>query len=317
MKLNKILGVAVAFCGVLVSVGLASALYIQEAEDATLKIGATYETDDGTIDYLVNGNKSGSLTPKFLDKDGNEVAGAAGFSDDVTQIKFEFSLGADYGDDMPQQKYITGDLALNFTGINTNLLNNSKVWAQIDGYGADTYGAQNFSTCILSSDKSVTEAAFSIGATNLTVYSGGLTPNKVVVYFKLNTGVTLDLLTLNEASAFSLGVSWTKPASYDYARVTGGGIGWKTNEDLYRMNVDIDRKDTEEDHCLDGQGKVKFQWYFENLPANDLISAKCVKEVTGSDPIWSYGDDTALTANKLYKVYWAGGNSEQAYFVEQ
>ncbi|MCQ2815068.1 MAG: hypothetical protein MJ227_02100 [Bacilli bacterium] len=317
MKLNKLLGIAVASCGVVASIGIAAALYVSPANPVSLNIGATFEAKDGTVAYKINGSASGTLTPKYEQIDPETSAmvkdDGLGASPDYTQIHYSFTIGATYGPTDPQQRYTMGNLKLVFSSINSNLLGNLQVYVGIDGYKAKTkqdesasYGYTQYHSLgdhEITSDTSTHTIKRDIG-----FYSDGST-NTVNVYCKIKSFEGLDMVTLAAGKLFDLGVTLDKPEDFNYARVTGGLIGWATNADtdIYRMNPNLEA--------------TSFEWWFDNLPG-EMGASKCFK-INGKDEqgkdilVWSAGDDAQLTKGHTYNVSWAGGSGDAASYQDQ
>ena len=103
---KKLIGIAVASFGVILSVGGAIAFYSQAADDAHFGISAgTYAGSGGVVTYKINGQAGASnVAPAYLKTDGTNGGSALG--NGYTQVYYEMALGADFAEGAIAQDYV-------------------------------------------------------------------------------------------------------------------------------------------------------------------------------------------------------------------
>ena len=105
---KKLIGIAVASFGMILSVGSAIALYVKAADPASFGIGqGTYEGSEGAITYKINGNTTGTVAPAYLKANGEN--GGAGLGGEYTQVKYEFALSATYSSTFPREQHTSAE----------------------------------------------------------------------------------------------------------------------------------------------------------------------------------------------------------------
>lgn len=306
MKKNKIIGFAVASFGAVASISLAAALYTRAATDATMGISqGTYEAQDGTITYKINGNTSGSIAPHYLDTSGNN--GGTGLGKVGTtvynQIEYLFPLSATFASPLIAQDFIVGNLSVTVNNIPAEWQSKLAIWVEIDGYGDNTEGKHQYEHKFMDSDYAITSSAASYSANNdVAVASNGGQTLRVLLKFDATTVEGLDLYTRDEASlGYTLSVHWGEASSaFKYAYVVGNKTLW-AKDTPYRMAPNINKAHSE-----------GFEWVYNRLPG-DFVEAKCVLETAGDD-VWSDGNNAPLDSANDYNVYWNGSGSSSASF---
>ena len=315
MKKNKLLGIAIATLGVAISFGSAIALYTRAATNANFGISqGTYTGSTGTVTYKINGNTSGSIAPSYLKHDGtNGGLGLSAGEDGYDQVEYIFPLSATFAEDVTQQSYVAGNLAVSVTNIPSKWQGKLSIWVDVDGYGyydenynghashvhEDYYGYTTYRTAFMNSDYAITNENSSYSANrNIVVEASGVQSLRIFLKYDL-TG--LNNITLDEESlGYTLNVTWgavsTTASNYEApAYVVGNGNMW-TDDDEYAMVRNIKATSAE--------------WMYNNLKGT-MAEAKCHIGDT-----WSSGDNEQLAADKTYDVYWNGSSSQAAYFDE-
>lgn len=297
MKKNKIIGIAVASAGILLSVGGAAALYTRAASPTGFGIGAgTYQGSDGTVTYKVNGNTSGKVAPQYWNNDGSDKLGH-GLGGDYNQIVYEMTLSAEYAAVGTHAQSITaGNLAVSLTTIPEAYRGHLSLWVDIDGYTANTVGKQ-YEHVFMSSDYAITaEQQSFVENRDVAVKSNGA--QKLRIFMKFDETITAGsgLYGKNEASlGYTLAVTWKALSeSFESAHVVGNGNLW-TEDDEFAMVPNIDAAD--------------WEWTFDNCPGT-LGEAKCRK-----GDIWSHNGNAVLDSSKTYTVTWTGSADSDAVFT--
>jgi len=297
MKKIKIIGIAVATLGIAASVGGAIALYTKSAEPVGFGIGAgSYSGKTGAVTYKVDGKTSGTVDPIYY-KDAADPG--TGLGDSYNQVKYVFPLSATFASDLVEQTYVMGNIGLSITNIPAKYQGKLAIWASIEGYTADKYGANTFAHALMNEDYAITnESASYSGNANISVNASG--GQSLVVYMKY-TLTGFDLLSLDEESlGYSLSVTWGAPTNTsEIAYVVGTGNGWAVNED-FAMAINIEAASKE--------------WMYEGLVADaSWTKGKC-RLNDGDTNTWSADPDATLEEGKTYDVYWGGTGSDAANF---
>lgn len=296
MKKNKIIGIAVASAGILLSVGGAAALYTRAANPTGFGIGAgQFHGATGTVTYMINNKTEGSVAPQYWSTSGDDHTGT-GLRSSFTQVVYEMTLSADYAAEGTHAQTVTmGNLGVSLTEISTAYRGHLSLWVDIDGYAADSIGKTRFEHVFMDSDFAITaEEGHTEYVQNrdIAVKSAGV--QKLRIFLKFDSTIANDnqLLTKDEAALeYTLSVSWGKVSqAYESAYVVGDGNQW-TEDDEFVMVPDIDN--------------ATWRWRFDNCPGT-LLKAKCKK---GDN--WSTGDDATLEANKSYNVLWDDRNESE------
>ena len=287
MKKNKIIGIAIASAGILLSVGGAAALYVRAAQDTGFGIGAgTYHGSTGVVTYKINGNTSGNVAPQYWNTAG-DVKNGTGLGGDFTQIVYEFTLSATYAaEGTHAQTVTTGNLAVSLTSIPEAYRGHLSIWADVDGYTADTVGKETYEHVFMNSDYAITTENQSYSDNkNIAVKSAGVQKFRIFLKFDETITAGTGLYGKDEASlGYALSVTWGAVTNeFAAAYVVGDGNQW-TEDDEFAMVPDIDN--------------ATWRWRFDNCPGT-LLKAKCKK---GDN--WSTGDDATLDASKSYNVLW-------------
>ena len=291
MKKIKIVGLLVAFGGVVASFSAASALYIHGANEIGFGIGANYQAATGSITYAIDGKQSGTIAPKFLDAGGTEVAGAEGIGGTATQILFEFPVSATFGTN--PQPYVVGNFAVNLTNIDEHLFNAAKIWVQVKGWSGDyvgKWGESEANSNFMVSDVTLTSAAYSV---NKDIGVSATQAQNVSVYIKFTEAINnpATMLALNETKLFDISATWGQVSnSYVHAYVVGNKTSWEEDE-VYAMQPNL-KADS-------------FGWYYAGLTG--FSTAKVKKQVNSETVIWAPNDNVELTAAHHYNVAWNGG----------
>lgn len=296
---KKIIGISVATFGVLLSIGGAIALYQQAAEDTGFGISAgTYAGSTGVVTYKINNAEGNSnVAPAYLKADGSN--GGTALGNGYTQVYYEMALGAAFAEGAIAQDYVVGNIAVSISNIPAAYQGKLAIWADIDGYQADSLGAHYYNHALMESDYAITEenASYS-GNANISVSAAGT--QKLRIFLKY-TIADSELYALDEAGlGYTLSVSWTEATeAFGRAYVKGAGNLW-TEDDGYSMAPNINKANAE-----------GWEWVFNNLPGS-FGAAKCFY-----DNKWSAGDDASLDAEKTYDVYWSGSDEAAANFQAQ
>jgi len=290
MKKVKIIGLLVAFGGVVGSFAAASALYLSGAEEVGFGIGATYTAANGTIDYSINGESSGTIAAQYWNESGSKKDGA-GIGGEYTQVVFEFPVGASFT--VNPQPYVVGNFTVNLSNINSALFNKAKVWVQVGGWTGEyegKYGSTSGNSNFMNEDAIITSATFSV---NKDIGVSATEEQSVMVYFKLDDAVTnaATMLSLAETGLFDIDVVWEAEHNYDHAYVVGNKNGWE-EDDIYAMQPNLKAE--------------SFSWYFAGLTGFTLGKAKI-----GTD--YSTGDDAVLEPEKTYNVSWVGAGNAAGF----
>ena len=296
---KKLIGIAVASFGMILSVGSAIALYVKAADPASFGIGqGTYEGSDGAITYKINGNTSGTVAPTYIKAEGNEVG--TGLGGEFTQVKYEFALSANYSSALIEQNFVVGSLSLTISDIPAKYQGKLAIWAGIEGYEANSLGEHYYASSLMPDgvDFAITNEeghdAFA-ASSDVAVSTAGA--QKLCVYLKYNLG-EYNLVEEDEASlGYTLDVSWGAPALFNYAYVKGDSIMWAADE-KYAMNPNINKPYAE-----------GWEWVYNNLPGSFGPGAKCQ---VGDN--WSADPNANLDAEKSYNVYWSGEAADAANF---
>ena len=296
---KKLIGIAVASFGMILSIGGAIALYTTAADPASFGISqGTYEGSEGAITYKINGNTSGAVTPQYLKTDGTN--GGTGLGGEYTQVKYEFALSATYSSSLIEQNFVVGCLHLTIDNIPAEYQGKLSIWAGIEGYEAGSLGEHYYAASLMpgEGDFAITSEAsvFNVNS-DIAVSTAGT--QKLCVYLKYNLA-GINVGEQNEASlGYSLDVSWGEPSSFNYAFVKGDNIMWAADE-KYAMNPNINKP-------FD-QG---WEWVYNNLPGSFGPGAKCQV-----GDVWSADPNANLDAEKSYNVYWSGSAEAAANFQE-
>lgn len=309
MKKNKIIGIAVASAGILLSIGGAAALYTRAASPTGFGIGAgTYSGSNGAVTYKVNGNTSGPVAPEYWNDDGSDKLGH-GLGGEYNQIVYEMALSAEYAAVGTHAQSITaGNLAVSLTNIPEAYRGHLALWVDIDGYTANTVGAKNYEKSFMDKKNGSTNEYedFAISADeghttfernrDIAVKSNGA--QKLRIFMKFDETITAGsgLYGKNEASlGYKLAVTWgALSQSFESAHVVGNGNLW-TEDDEFAMVPNIDAAD--------------WEWRFENCPGT-LGEAKCRK-----GDVWSHNGNAVLDSSKTYTVKWTGNADSDAVFT--
>lgn len=294
MKKNKIIGIAVASAGILLSVGGAAALYTRAATPTGFGIGAgQYHGATGTVTYMINNKTEGSVAPQYWSTSGEDHTGT-GLSSSFTQVVYEMTLSADYAAEGTHAQTVTmGNLGVSLTQISTAYRGHLSLWVDIDGYAAGSIGKTNFETVFMNSDFAITaEEGHTEYVQNrdIAVKTAGVQKLRIILKFDSTIANDDQLLTKDEADLdYTLSVSWGQASqAYECAYVVGAGNNW-TKNDEFVMAPDIDN--------------ATWQWRFDNCPGT-LLKAKCQK-----GEAWSTGDDFVMDASKSYEVIWDENNA--------
>ena len=309
MKKNKIIGIAVASLGILFSIGGAFALYTKAATPVSFHITpGTYAGSTSTVDYLINGTggTGSAVAPVYADTgEGNaQKFDGTGLNEEYSQIKYEFTLGADYANDVADQDYVVGNIKLEVKNIPSAFQGNLTIWAGIEGYTEGTLG-EHYYASPLDGDVAITNEVteYSKNA-NIAVSSAGT--QKLVVWLKYTFGEGhLDTMTLDEVGlGYTLSVTWDKPDEhFGKAFVTGNKVMW-ADDDEYVMLPNINKPHSE-----------GWEWIYNNL-AGDMGEAKCHDPAKATNSGYSAGNNAVLTAGHSYNVYWNGEPTSAATFTQ-
>ena len=294
---KKIIGISVAAFGVLLSIGGAIALYQRAAEDTGFGISqGTYEGSTGAITYKVNGATSGTLNPSYLKSNGENSG--TGLGGEYTQVYYEATLGAEFSNTLIPQNFVVGNLAVSVGNIPAAYRDKLSIWVDVDGYQADSLGAEYYGNVLMTSDYEITAENQSMAlSADIAVATSGV--QKVRIFLKYDL-TDVDILSSDEASlGYSLNITWGEPNSFEFANVVGTGNLWNVDEG-YAMVPNINKP-----------AAGGFEWVFNNLPGS-FGEAKCVKGT-----VWSSGDNAVLDAEKTYDVYWSGSAEAAADFQVQ
>ena len=307
MKLNKkVIGIAVASFGVLLSIGGAIALYQQAAEDASFGISqGAYAGSSGSVTYKINGaTGASSLVPNYLPTVGE--GSGNGLNATYTQVEYAVQLSAAFAGGANAQDFVVGNLGISLTNIPEAYRGKLAVWAQIDGYTASSIGEDRYKNIFMASDFAITaeegHQSF-VGAHDVAVASAGT--QTLHIYLKYNLA-GIDTLTQNEAGlGYSLSVTWGEPsAEFEAAYIEGVGNTW-TKDEGYAMAPNINKANAE-----------GWEWVYNNLPGT-MGESKCIGYNNSHElNVWSDGANAALEAEKTYNVYWDGNGEHAATFTE-
>lgn len=309
MKKNKIIGIAVASFGVLACAGSAFALYKTGARETGFGIGAgTYQGQPGTVTYKIDDHVSGTIAPQYWNSDGSDKTGK-GLSSIYTQVVYEASLSASFAADLNPQNFVVGNLQVKVENIPEAYQGKLSIWADVQGYEADSLGAHYYST-LINEDYAITAEHQSFNENkNIAVSANGT--QKVRIILKYNLG-EYDLLTKNEASlGYNLTIKWgTANNEFGNCYVLGNGTQWEF-DDKFAMAPNINKPYAE-----------GWEWVYNNLPASNLVEAKCAKPGDNDTKVFSHdteeeGHNHTLTEGHTYDVYWTGSENDVATFADQ
>ena len=299
---KKLIGIAVASLGMLLSVGGAIALYQQAADDANFGISAgTYAGSSGTVTYKINNQTGNSIAvPAEYVKEDNSNGGT-GLGGLYTQVRYEMVLGAAFADGANAQDYVVGNLSVSITNIPAAYQGKLAIWVDIDGYGEGTLGEHYYNHVFMNSDYAITaEAASFAEAHDVAVSASGA--QKLRIYLKY-TFEDSDLYDLDEAGlGYTLSVAWAAPSQgFVRAYVKGTGNLWQ-EDDGYSMAPNINKAYNE-----------GWEWVYNNLPGS-FGEGKCF--IHREADIWSASPNAQLDAEKSYNVYWNESAESAANFAE-
>ena len=209
MKINKIVGIAVASLGIVFSVTTAAALYTKAATDTGFGIGAgNFVGSNGAVTYKINGATSGAVAPTYVSHDGEHSDGTGLVKTDSNattfdQVHYVFTLSADYAVGLNEQSYVAGNLSISITNIPSKYQGKLAVWVCIEDYVADSYGKVNYEHAFMNSDYSITNEHTSYSANqDIVVASSGV--QKLSIYLKYDLTTFADVLALDEELAFPM-----------------------------------------------------------------------------------------------------------------
>lgn len=285
MKVNKkLIGITIASLGMVFSVGGAIALYQTAAEDASFGISAgTYAGSTSTVTYKINGNAGASAAnPHYCDGEGNN--GGTAISPAYPQVKYEFTLGADFANDLPAQTYVMGQISVSLTNLDSSLYGKVTVWAGMQGYTEGKIGATSFTGAIINDVVIANAETECEGSTDISVAAAGV--QKLVVWVKF---ANIDNYALDEKTdLYDLDVTWGAVSQgFKPAYVVGNGNQW-TQVDEFAMAVNVEA--------------TTYEWMYEGLPGT-FEQAKVV-----CDGVWCHGEGNhALDPEEIYDVYWTAG----------
>ena len=307
MKKNKIIGIAIAALGVVVSFSAAAALYQKAADDVDFGISAgTYAGSTSTAHYTINGSigAAAAVAPTYCDALGDAVVGATGFKEGALQAKYEFALGAQFANDVAAQTYVMGKLSVSLSGVTAAYQGKVQVYASVTGYGEGTVGANSFGGAIVNDVTIDAEHLTAEGSSVVSVKADG-SAHKLVVWVKLINMEDFNYLAQNEAGlGYSLNVTWADlDADYDAcAYIVGSGNQW-TVDDEYRMAVD--------------PTQASWIYRYDGLQGSATwTECKAVKtDAKGGNIVkWSSGESNFALANgTTYTLLWDEPNSGQVY----
>ena len=293
MKINKkLIGITVASLGMVFSIGGAIALYQTAADPATFGISAgTYAGSTSTVTYKINGHDGESTAdPHYCDAEGNNSGTA--IRPDYPQVKYEFTLGAQFANDLPAQSFVMGKVSVALTNLDASLYGKVTVYACLEGYTVGKIGASDFAGTPLINNVVIADAeTVCSGARDISVAAAGV--QKLVVWVKFANFSNYDL---NEkTNLYDLDVTWGAVSNeFELAYVVGNGNQW-TKDDEFAMAVNIEA--------------TTYEWMYEGLPGTFGEA----KVVCGSTWCHGEGDNHGLLADKTYDVYWtAGGDANFA-----
>ena len=286
---KKLIGIAVATFGVVLSVGSAIALYQKAAQDASFGISAgAYAGSTGTITYKINNTSGNSqVAPVYCDADGAaaENQNTVGVSADYPQIKYEFTLGGVYSEDLIEQYFVMGKVNVSFSNLAEELNGKVTVYASVTEYNEGTVGASMYGTALV--DNVVVDAEhpnINIGR-DISVVASGV--QKLVVWVKF---ANIDNIALAElADLYTLNVTWGELSEdFNLAFIVGDGTQWHEDE-KYAMVVNAEA--------------ISFEWMFAGLPGDfGEFKVKC-----GDTWCHAEGNHTLEEPEAYYVVYWASG----------
>lgn len=304
MKTNKIIGIAVATFGVVLSTSVAFALYAHADSPKQIGIGVFEQivSQDGDVNYQIDtiaaDNENAAFSPEHLSN------------------AYSFRVGASKGLDsvLPLQKYTVGDLSIRISSTNTTLIQNLTAAASVavpQNKWQDNSDDDDDGKIDLAVQKNVGNTEITCSLTNFTAQSlkdveGGV--NSIV-------SLSLTLPALNEETmlaiaeaTYTITASWVEPANFTYAYITGTQYGWAAANNDSRMVP----------NALANSFEWMYEHYKDQTPG-DSRGAKCIQwdqalnEGNGAWA-WSGGDDAVIALDKQYDVYWAGGNGVNANF---
>ena len=310
MKKNKIIGIAIASLGILFSIGGAFALYTRAAENVTFHITpGVYTGSTSTVTYKINNNDGNPVAPVYADtgEGENQKFDGTALNDTYSQIKYEFTLGAQYANDIAQQDFVLGNIKVEVKNIPSAFRGNLTIWAGISGYQSNSLGEVHYASPLngdfaITSEEGHTE--YSQNA-DIAVASNGT--QKLVVWLKYTFGEGhLDTMTLDEVGlGYSLTVTWDAPSNaFEKAYVTGNKVMW-ADDDEYVMLPNINKANSE-----------GWEWIYNNL-SGTMGEAKCHSTKAGlANSGYSAGNNASLDSTKTYTVYWNGNPSSEASFAQ-
>ena len=286
MKINKkLLGITVASLGMVFSIGGAIALYQTAADPASFGISAgTYAGSTSTVTYKINGSEGASTAdPHYCDAEGQN--GGAGISAAYPQVKYEFTLGATFANDLPAQDFVMGQVTVALTNLDSDLYGKVTVYASVTGYTANKIGASSFGTALINDVVIANGETQCSGSRDISVAAAGV--QKLTVWVKF---ANIDNYVLNEKTdLYDLNVTWgAVSGGFTPAYVVGNGNQW-TKVDEFAMAVNINADD--------------YEWMYQGLPG----TFEQAKVICGED--WCHAEGNhELNPAKIYDVYWVAGS---------
>ena len=297
MKKNKIIGIAVATLGVIISTGVSLALYV--SKDAAKEIGigvfTPHVSQNGDINYVIDTVTAGAQN--------------AAFSPDHLQNTHSFRLGASKGADsqLPLQNYTVGDLTITISSANTTLISKLTAAGTIAVPSGKWQDVNSNGKVNLTVDKAQDNSSITLTYANFTAQSvkdlAGGTNSIVDLELTLANNLTeQEVLALAEAN-YSISASWVEPSNFVYAYITGTQYGWATEETDSRM--------------VPNALATSFEWMYtgyRDTTPGDSRGAKPIMKDDNNTWRWSTSADTAIALDKQYDFYWSGlqyQNNEQ------
>lgn len=300
MTKTKIIGISVAAFGVVASVGAAFAIYVAVANNVEIDIsGDAYTGSTSEVTYKITNAVEGKVAPQYFDGEGHEAEeGKRKLSPETTQLKYAFTLGGQFANDLPAQSYLMGNVSVSLTNVKPALYNKVQVYAAMENYEEGKLGKAAFGGAIIDNVTIENAETTCAGNASISVEAAGV--QSLVVWVKLVNCTAADYLAFNEADGlFNLSVTWKAlDSEYVVPAVVGDHTAWNA-DDEFAMAVDVK---------AEVRGDSKWTWAYNGLKGSDFSEAKVKK---GDE--YSAGDNAQLEAEKVYDVSWVDG--EQAVFT--
>ena len=289
-KYAKLLGLGIAAIGVVGSVSIGYALYVNAPAENSNHISVGSHTDTtADINYRVD-----APVVKYAQNNGTIVSEASAINPDTNKAIVQIPLGADPKTASTLQPYVVGKATVTLSG--SAVTGESPIATAsiaVKGFTAGKWGESNANAVNGGFINNVAELDKLVVKVDGTQY----------------LEVTLTFDVLSEAnmvaaakSKVRIDVNWGVESGYDYAYLIGDETGWEMPTGYkYRMVPNIESDD--------------FQWWYSALEPTRDGGFKARKD-DNVGTTWSANNATdsgnyEVTTGNSYDFYWNGGSSDQ------